>query len=121
METDGGLSDTIVINNTPIEEDGEDEEESDEDVVVTIGEIKASSAYPKSSYASTGKIELDVNPAYKGTTIYDLDLASMEEKPWRKPGADITDYFNYGFNEGNLVYITYLNLHIEFCICCGRF
>lgn len=23
----------------------------------------------------------------------------MEDKPWRKPGADITDYFNYGFNE----------------------
>ncbi|KAI7908271.1 Fip1 motif-domain-containing protein, partial [Cokeromyces recurvatus] len=22
-----------------------------------------------------------------------------EDKPWRKPGADITDYFNYGFNE----------------------
>jgi pre-mRNA 3'-end-processing factor FIP1 len=23
----------------------------------------------------------------------------VEDKPWRKPGADITDYFNYGFNE----------------------
>lgn len=23
----------------------------------------------------------------------------MDDKPWRKPGADITDYFNYGFNE----------------------
>ncbi|XP_049444507.1 pre-mRNA 3'-end-processing factor FIP1 [Epinephelus fuscoguttatus] len=22
-----------------------------------------------------------------------------KEKPWRKPGADITDYFNYGFDE----------------------
>merc|ERR1712013_325367 len=22
-----------------------------------------------------------------------------EDKPWRKPGADITDYFNYGFSE----------------------
>ncbi|KAF8438718.1 Fip1 motif-domain-containing protein, partial [Terfezia claveryi] len=21
------------------------------------------------------------------------------EKPWRKPGADVTDYFNYGFDE----------------------
>ncbi|CAL8394244.1 unnamed protein product [Boreogadus saida] len=23
----------------------------------------------------------------------------IEEKPWRKPGADISEYFNYGFNE----------------------
>lgn len=32
---------------------------------------------------------------------YDFDLSSLrdEDKPWRKPGADITDYFNYGFNE----------------------
>ncbi|RIB30867.1 Fip1 motif-domain-containing protein [Gigaspora rosea] len=34
-----------------------------------------------------------------GTSIYDVDLDSVEDKPWRKPGADITDYFNYGFNE----------------------
>ncbi|RIB27352.1 Fip1 motif-domain-containing protein, partial [Gigaspora rosea] len=30
---------------------------------------------------------------------YDVDLDSVEDKPWRKPGADITDYFNYGFNK----------------------
>merc|ERR1719266_1841397 len=29
----------------------------------------------------------------------ELELESLEEKPWRKPGADITDYFNYGFTE----------------------
>ena len=23
----------------------------------------------------------------------------MDDRPWRKPGADITDYFNYGFTE----------------------
>ena len=28
-----------------------------------------------------------------------LDLESLDDKPWRKPGADITDYFNYGFTE----------------------
>jgi len=25
----------------------------------------------------------------------------MEEKPWRKEGAEVTDYFNYGFTEGS--------------------
>jgi pre-mRNA 3'-end-processing factor FIP1 len=33
------------------------------------------------------------------TLDYDLQGIKDEDKPWRKPGADITDYFNYGFNE----------------------
>lgn len=31
--------------------------------------------------------------------IYDFDLETIRDKPWLKPGADITDYFNYGFTE----------------------
>ncbi|XP_047230531.1 pre-mRNA 3'-end-processing factor FIP1 [Girardinichthys multiradiatus] len=27
------------------------------------------------------------------------EVQPVEEKPWRKSGADISDYFNYGFNE----------------------
>lgn len=34
-----------------------------------------------------------------GVPASDYNLDSLEDKPWRKPGADITDYFNYGFNE----------------------
>ena len=34
-----------------------------------------------------------------GQTAVELDMENLEEKPWRKPGADITDYFNYGFTE----------------------
>lgn len=30
---------------------------------------------------------------------HEFSIDSLDEKPWRKPGADITDYFNYGFNE----------------------
>jgi pre-mRNA 3'-end-processing factor FIP1 len=33
------------------------------------------------------------------TYEYDLQELKDDEKPWRKPGADITDYFNYGFTE----------------------
>jgi len=40
-----------------------------------------------------------------GQPIYDIDLAQMDDKPWRKPGADITDYFNYGFVEGNIYFL----------------
>ena len=34
-----------------------------------------------------------------GVPAQDFSLDSIEEKPWRKPGADLTDYFNYGFTE----------------------
>lgn len=30
---------------------------------------------------------------------HEYSMENLDEKPWRKPGADITDYFNYGFNE----------------------
>lgn len=28
-----------------------------------------------------------------------IDIDMQDEKPWRNAGVDITDYFNYGFNE----------------------
>jgi len=37
--------------------------------------------------------------AINGVPANEFSLDSLEDKPWRKPGADITDYFNYGFNE----------------------
>ncbi|CAL8991134.1 unnamed protein product [Prunus brigantina] len=32
-------------------------------------------------------------------TILDVNVESFEEKPWRYPGVDLTDYFNFGLNE----------------------
>lgn len=86
--------------------------DSDEDdFVVTIGEIKSNVPFknqPTGGGTLGVKPELDGMPSFKGTQIYDLDLATMEDKPWRKPGADITDYFNFGFNEGiNFYFILY--------------
>lgn len=46
-----------------------------------------------------GGINLELIGEYNGQPITDVDLDNVEDKPWRKPGADITDYFNYGFNE----------------------
>jgi pre-mRNA 3'-end-processing factor FIP1 len=45
------------------------------------------------------KVEIDKVAEYNGESLFNLDLESLEEKPWRKPGADVTDYFNYGFDE----------------------
>ncbi|MED6156784.1 hypothetical protein PIB30_017599 [Stylosanthes scabra] len=32
-------------------------------------------------------------------SIFDVNIDTFPEKSWRVPGADITDYFNFGFNE----------------------
>ena len=53
----------------------------------------------------TSKIDPNGNPVHPTTgkpilsTDFDVDFPSESSKPWRKPGADVTDYFNYGFDE----------------------
>ncbi|CAN6660971.1 hypothetical protein TRVA0_033S00166 [Trichomonascus vanleenenianus] len=44
---------------------------------------------------------LDINAVaeHNGVPLTQVVLENLEEKPWRKPGADVTDYFNYGFDE----------------------
>lgn len=34
-------------------------------------------------------------------TVFDIDLDALEEKSWQRPGVDVTDYFNFGFNENS--------------------
>lgn len=52
----------------------------------------------------TSTISLDAEPVYDDTgkpisgVDIDADLA-QHNKPWRLPGADQSDYFNYGFDE----------------------
>lgn len=53
---------------------------------------------------STSKIDVNAIPIHKGTgkpitqVNIDEDL-SENDKPWRQPGTDLSDYFNYGFDE----------------------
>ncbi|XP_076918550.1 uncharacterized protein LOC143579018 [Bidens hawaiensis] len=35
----------------------------------------------------------------RARNILDVNIDVFEQKPWRHPGADITDYFNFGFDE----------------------
>lgn len=32
--------------------------------------------------------------------VFELDIDTLEEKPWRRPGEDVSDYFNYDLTEG---------------------
>ncbi|KAI4897536.1 hypothetical protein NFI96_010535, partial [Prochilodus magdalenae] len=36
---------------------------------------------------------------FNGLHAVEVEADTYEDKPWRKPGADLSDYFNYGFNE----------------------
>ncbi|KAK0641962.1 Fip1 motif-domain-containing protein [Cercophora newfieldiana] len=53
---------------------------------------------------STSKIDVNAIPIHKQTgkpltqVNIDEDLTDSD-KPWRKPGTDLSDYFNYGFDE----------------------
>ncbi|KAJ1560971.1 pre-mRNA 3-end-processing factor fip1l1, partial [Cladochytrium tenue] len=46
-----------------------------------------------------GGVDLNTIGQLDGRDVFDADLDSLEDKPWRRPGADLTDYFNFGFNE----------------------
>jgi hypothetical protein len=39
-------------------------------------------------------------PALK-PEVFGYDISLIKEKPWAKPGAQLSDYFNYGFNEAS--------------------
>ncbi|KAL7888028.1 hypothetical protein AOLI_G00030020 [Acnodon oligacanthus] len=92
--------------------DAQSDSDSDDDVCVTIGDIKtggSQSITPVNIIIKTSDraslsgtkvrgVGLDAEDRVSGTLL-DVDVESFEEKPWRKPGADLSDYFNYGFNE----------------------
>uniref|UniRef100_A0A915DCV7 Pre-mRNA 3'-end-processing factor FIP1 n=1 Tax=Ditylenchus dipsaci TaxID=166011 RepID=A0A915DCV7_9BILA len=65
------------------------DESSDEDDFM-------SSSQKQQSDGQTARVELDATPLCNGSIIYDSDLANMVDRPWTKPGANVTDYFNYG-------------------------
>ncbi|XP_067274566.1 pre-mRNA 3'-end-processing factor FIP1 isoform X3 [Pseudorasbora parva] len=86
----------------------ESESDSDDDVCVTIGDIKTGGS--QGSSFGSNSISLNIKSSVSGSksrgldldaegSLLQVDVESFEEKPWRKPGADLSDYFNYGFNE----------------------
>lgn len=104
--------------------DGEmdSDDSDDDDINVVIGDIKSGPSYniikprgpivqPQVAPVAPGQDKAK-QPAGKfsieefesvgtinGVPAHEFSIDSLDEKPWRKPGSDITDYFNYGFNE----------------------
>ncbi|GAV02700.1 hypothetical protein RvY_13231-1 [Ramazzottius varieornatus] len=46
-----------------------------------------------------GGIDFNDVPEINGVPVTEFNIDTLEDKPWKKPGADLSDYFNYGFNE----------------------
>ncbi|KAL2847692.1 Fip1 motif-domain-containing protein [Aspergillus pseudodeflectus] len=67
---------------------------------------RPTSQRPGSAYPAVHASSIDVhaNPVHPTTgkpimlTDMDSDFPD-DDKPWRRPGSDLTDYFNYGFDE----------------------
>jgi len=81
--------------------DGSDSEEDDDEdePKVTIDDEPynfraAQKQQPQSQQPKQPTIDFEAAQA-----ALDVDINSLEDKPWRKPGADLNDYFNYGFDE----------------------
>ena len=56
---------------------------------------------PPKTQATRG-VDMDAQGMINGQPIFEHDFMNAfkdDEKPWKKPGADISDYFNYGFTE----------------------
>jgi len=54
---------------------------------------------PATAPPSHPSINPDITGFLDGQSIFDVDISTMAEKPWRLPGSDISDWFNYGFDE----------------------
>ncbi|CCC71370.1 hypothetical protein NCAS_0H00600 [Naumovozyma castellii] len=61
----------------------------------------------KNNNTMLGSIDLDKDGLFEGESITNIDPEVLREKPWRQPGANLSDYFNYGFNE--YTWTEYLN------------
>ncbi|KAK2464740.1 hypothetical protein APHAL10511_003158 [Amanita phalloides] len=61
--------------------------------------VDTSTLPPATAPPSHPAIDPTVPGILDGRSIFEVDMANMTDKPWRRPGSDISDWFNYGFDE----------------------
>ncbi|KAH8835061.1 hypothetical protein DL96DRAFT_1693631 [Flagelloscypha sp. PMI_526] len=61
--------------------------------------IDTSTLPPVTAPQSHPSIDPTIDGSIEGRSIIEVDLAALSDKPWRKPGSDLSDWFNYGFDE----------------------
>eukprot|EP00834_Sanchytrium_tribonematis_P000577 NODE_10_length_61504_cov_0.956502.p49 type:complete len:132 gc:universal NODE_10_length_61504_cov_0.956502:54782-55177(+) len=75
----------------------DNESSSSSDLEIVTGAVKEQEESKKPQEQQN--IDINAIPIYDGKQLIDVDLEEFTDKPWLKPGTDISDYFNYGFNE----------------------
>ncbi|KPA80767.1 hypothetical protein ABB37_04217 [Leptomonas pyrrhocoris] len=91
---EGGGDDVFVINNT--------EEGQTEEVPVAHTEETAKETEAEAMEHVKGLVPLcaqHLNGPQLSSATFGYDIAQMAKRPWAEPGAKLSDYFNYGFNE----------------------
>ncbi|PWA02637.1 hypothetical protein BB558_001201 [Smittium angustum] len=128
MDTDQQISSNISEKDQEIIGENEDDEDNEEDDNIEfvfgdsiessyknpslqsgkdgkdVPDVEGSSQQSKNDISNIltveeGKIDMLSTPLLDGIPLYEHDLGMGTEKPWLDPGADITDYFNFGFVE----------------------
>jgi len=111
-------TETEVTEAVEDEEEGDEEEEEDSDdednvdiiinqdkieeaktTIQNIGITKTARQLPSEKKGKFNVEDFDKTGLIDGQPAQEVDLEAIDDKPWKKPGADITDYFNYGFTE----------------------
>ncbi|KAH8110680.1 hypothetical protein DFH11DRAFT_760107 [Phellopilus nigrolimitatus] len=65
----------------------------------TDGGLDPSTLPPTRAPPSHPVIDPNVPGVFDGRSIFEIDMTNLAEKPWRRPGSDLSDWFNYGFDE----------------------
>ncbi|KAG6851399.1 hypothetical protein H0H93_005797 [Arthromyces matolae] len=93
IPTQSQLQPQTVSHTAPIAQPSEPSVQPQDDGIDpnTLPPVEAPPSHPTIDPTATGILD--------GRSILEVDLAAMVDKPWRRPGSDISDWFNYGFDE----------------------
>ncbi|KAF9535735.1 hypothetical protein CPB83DRAFT_865903 [Crepidotus variabilis] len=61
--------------------------------------IDTSTLPPATAPTSAPTIDPGAIGIFDGRSILEVDLTALADKPWRRPGSDLSEWFNYGFDE----------------------
>lgn len=84
--------------------DGEDvqieEDRNQDDIEITLNQPVKITTQKDADNEEADQVERkDTGKILKSFSQYAVDIDSLIDTPWRMPGADLTEYFNYGFTE----------------------
>lgn len=100
----GPLASTSTNTETPgvVSKEGEENTEAGKD---TNGSNASTNIHTVPVLKETHGLDINEVGKYDGVPVTELTLDELKDKPWRQPGADLSDYFNYGFDE--ISWLTY--------------